>query len=373
MRNRSAISAVLLCLPLLFWRVKLSLLPPPLQDFVTYWASGRLLLTGHDPYSSNAVLLIERSLGWTDPSPLLLLNPPWALFFPAVVGSFSFPAAHYGWYAACILLEIVSVLALWRYFGGEWKHSWIGLLILAAFIPAIVAEHMGQVTPLMLAAFTAFLFALRNERFGLAGICLFGISPKPHLLYLVILAVLLWSVRKKKWKLIATAALSIATAFGITLAFNPNVKNYFDTTHTAIATGCGVGAILRAAFGVQHQSLQFVPVIGGLVWFTWYWKQHRQTWEWSERVPSLILVSICTSPYFWAHDFVLALPSLIAFAVKTKKLDADWLVPSGAFLLIQALIMRVGSVAPIWMPTLSLGWLYYVIASAPVPHPPRLG
>jgi hypothetical protein len=326
-RKNSAISAILLFVPLLYWRVKLLLIPPPLQDFMTYWVSGRLLLTGRDPYCSRAILLIEHSLGWHDASPLILLNPPWALFFPAAVALFPFTAAHYGWYGACIALEFVSVLGLWRYFGGQWRDSWIAVLIVGSLIPAIVAEHMGQVTPLMLAALSAFLFALRGKWYALAGVCLLGISPKPHLLYLVILAVMLWTFQEKRWRLLFTASLGLGSAFAVTYAFNPNVKDYFSATHAAITTTCGVGAILRASFGLQHQWLQFVPLLAGLSWFGWYWKKYRQAWKWSDRIPALILVSICSSPYFWAHDFVLALPSFIAFAVRTKDRKGDWLIP----------------------------------------------
>ena len=300
---RRALLPLVMCAPFLVRRIHLLFTPQPIQDFVTYWAAGRLFLTGQDPYSMNAMLGIERSLGWNYAHTLVMLNPPWTLPFVALLALLPFPAAHHAWLVVSVMLEIACALALWRYFGGEHRQRWIALVVVATFLPAATAEHMGQITPLILVGVTGFLVALCQKRYVLAGVCLLLFGLKPHLLYLVLLAILLWSIQMRKWVVLITPALCAAGASLAAIAFNRNVLGYFhETVQAAVDTPCGVGGALRALFGVQHVWLQFLPSACGLVWFAWYWMRHRSAWVWEERVPLLLLVSIGTAPYFWAHD-----------------------------------------------------------------------
>src|SRR5262245_62398128 len=50
----------------------------PVDDFVEYWAASRLVFTGENPYSTEALLAMQRPLTGSD-KPLIMWNPPWAL------------------------------------------------------------------------------------------------------------------------------------------------------------------------------------------------------------------------------------------------------------------------------------------------------
>jgi hypothetical protein len=363
-KRRKAILAVLICVPLLLARTKVLFTPLPLYDFMTYWAAGRLFLSRANPYSAAAILAVERSLGWPYAAPLIMLNPPWALPLAALLGFFPFQIAHYAWLAVSLLLEAVSSIALWRYFGGEKRHQWIALALLATFLPAGTAEHMGQITPLILAGLTAFLFSLRYKRDLLAGACLLVLGLKPNLLYLVFLAILLWAIRSKKWSLLFSAVLAYAIAASVSIFFNHHVLEYFrGTFHAALDTSCGVGGVLRCIFGVQYIWLQFLPTPIGVAWFALYWKKHRREWQWEERLPLVLLVSIGTNPYFWGHDFILSIPAFIALAVALSQASDDWLNTTELYFSIQLVIMWLGSHSKPWMATASLLWivLYHLL------------
>ena len=180
-----------------------------------------------------------------------MLNPPWTLPFVALLALLPFPAAHHAWLVVSVMLEIACALALWRYFGGEHRQRWIALVLVATFLPAATAEHMGQITPLILVGATGFLVALRQKRYVLAGVCLLLFGLKPHLLYLVLLAILLWSIQMRKWVVLITPALCAAGASLAAIAFNRNVLGYFHETvqarwtrpavweaHCAPSSGC---------------------------------------------------------------------------------------------------------------------------------------
>jgi Glycosyltransferase family 87 len=350
--------AILICVPLLWRRAIFLFTPTLLGDFLPLWAGGRLFITGGNPYSGSAIFAIERYLGWPYTQPMVMLNPPWALPIVALLGVLPFETARWAWLAVSVTLEVISAIALWRYFGGEKRKQWIAVLLLATFLPASGAEQMGQITPLILAGLVAFLFTLRRRNYLLAGACLLILGLKPHLLYLVLLAVVLWAAKGRKWSFAISAIFIYASATIGPILYNHNVLGYFHgTIHAAMDTSCGVGGALRSVFGIQHGWLQFLPTVIGIGWFAVYWIRNRRGWTWEEHLPLVLLVSISTSPYFWAHDFILAIPALIALAVAISRVRTDWLIASALYLLAQVAILGAGRFSMAWMATASLLWL----------------
>jgi len=356
-----AILPLLICIPLLAFRVQLLLTPLPLLDFMTYWAAGHMFLSGGDPYSMGGTYAIYRSFGWPYVQQFVMTAPPWAMPLVALFALLPFHVAHSSWFAASLILEGTSSVALWRYFGGEKRQQWMALLVLATFLPAAAAEHYGQITPLILVGITGFLFALRRKQYVLAGVFLFLFSLKPHLLYLVLLAILLWSIQNKKWFVPITASLMVAGTLLGAIAFNRNVLVYFHgTVHAAMDMKCGVGGALRSVFGEQHEWLQFLPCVPGCIWFAFYWTRYRRCWKWEERLPLLLLVSIASAPYFWVHDFVLGIPALIALGVQVERVKA-WHIAAVLYLVVQELILAGGALRAASVASLLWIVLYFVI------------
>jgi hypothetical protein len=359
----------LCCLPLIALRVWMLFRPFMLYDFLTYWSAGHQFLTGGHPYSDTTMLGPEQLHGMTPAKPQLMLSPPWMLPFVAVMALPSFRAAQIGWFAITLLLNCFSSLGLWIYFGGEKRNAWIAILIALTFIPMGGAEFMSQITPLILACLTALLLLLRSRRYFAAGVMLLGVGLKPHLLYLVLLAGLLWMIEKRAWTLLAGAVAGYGTATFATVLYNPHSLDYFHHTYSAaIEVPCGVGWVLRSIFGTQHAWLQFLPCLFGFVWFLYYWVKHRRQWDWQVHLPLLLVVSVATSPYCWYHDFILILPALIALAVRGAYRSSS--VPV-AYLGAQGLIVLAAMLSPAWMCAASLVWIpFYFFADAVVMRKP---
>src|SRR5262245_49181836 len=70
--------------------------PLPLHDFVEYWAAGRLLLGGQNPYDADLVHELERQVGRTDEG-ILMWNPPWSLPLVLPLGLMGVRTAHLVW------------------------------------------------------------------------------------------------------------------------------------------------------------------------------------------------------------------------------------------------------------------------------------
>ena len=58
--------------------------------------------------------------------------------------------------------------------------------------------------------------------------------------------------------------------------------------------------------------------VAGVLWLVYYWQRHKHSWNWTERLPILLLVSVATSAYAWTFDQVVLLPALMQ--------SAGWLV-----------------------------------------------
>lgn len=362
---KATIPAIGICFILLHARMRGIGWPLPIYDFMTYWAGGRLFLSGANPYNAAAMYAIERGLGWQYTQPLVLLNPPWALPYIALFGLLPFKVVHLLWWGLTMAMEAACAMALWKYFGGEASKRWIALVVAITFLPGGAAERMGQITPFMLAGLTASLLLLHKRRDMLAGICLIALGMKPHLLYLVVLAIICWTVQSRRWK-IAIGAVSIyVLSTAAAIAFNHQALGYFHgSTQAAMDTICGVGGALRSIFGMQMAWLQFVPTVFGSIWFAFYWKKHRNAWVWQQRIPTLVLVSLATAPYSWSHDYVLVFPAVLSLAVALSKTRTDWVAPAGCYFIVQMVIFNMCNGLPkAWVSTASLLWLafYYGI------------
>jgi hypothetical protein len=357
-----AMFALICCLPTLIFTFYVILrVPFTFFDFIGYWSAGHFYLNHQNPYAYGATFAFERAMGWTRSYPLVLLCPPWTLFINAIFGLLPFRISQHIWSLALTSLDGVSAYGLWRTFGGEKRTVWIAALVFLSFSPVITVAHLCQVTPIMLVCFTAFLYCVRTERWVLAGISLVGMSIKPHLLWLVFLAIALWAIRTRRWRMMAAALGTVALLTAGVVAYNPQAMHFFhDAYGPAMATSCGFGGALRLLFGTQHTWLQYVPCVPGIVWFAWYWIRHRRDWSWQEHLPLLLIVSVASSPYCWWHDFILVLPAFIALAVR-----GAWRSPLVAFLWLAIQIPILVVVPEAWRSALGVLWIgFWLVANA---------
>jgi hypothetical protein len=347
--------------PLVFIRLTLLLQlgqsqqPGRIADFVTYWASGRLFLSGLAPYSPQQMLHLERWINPTFSHPQMMLCPPWNLPLFALFGAMAYPIAHLTWFFSSLALDLFSAVGLWLYFGGSRSRLWIPVLLVATFLQMGATEAVGQITPLILAGLTGFLLLSRKNRYFLAGMCLFVFGIKPQLLYLVFLAILIWIVRERRWSVLA-GALTISLLSMLAAAiYNPLSLDYFHSGYkAAIDTNCGIGGILRNIFGRQHTWMQYVPTVFGAAWFVWYTRNQRGRWNWRQHLPLLTLISISTAAYGWYHDFILILPAIIAVTARGAYRSSAALV---CYVAAQVVMMLAGNISRPWMFTAGLLWI----------------
>jgi hypothetical protein len=348
----------------------------PLLDFVEYWAAGRLNVHGENPYNPERIQELEREAGRTSEG-ILMWNPPWTLPLVMPLGLLDCRAAHLLWLTLHFAVLAWCTDALWRLYGGSASRRGLVWLLAFTFLPTLFALTVGQITPLVLLGAVLFLVCLQQKREVLAGAALVLLAIKPHLAYLFWIALLLWCLSERRWAVLGGGLLAGAFALALALMCNPDVleQYWYTLSHRPPAQyrSPTLGTLLRLVLGEEHFRLQFLALVPGLVWFVPYWLCHRKNWDWGERLPLLLLVSMLTAPYgAWPFDLVLLLVPVIQVAAgRCRSARGNLLVRLGspdlraAFLYLAIngvaalqLAVEVEYLAFIWMtPALLLAYL----------------
>lgn len=345
----------------------------PLHDFVEYWAAGRLLLEGGNPYDPELVGALERQAGRTDEG-ILMWNPPWAMPFVLPLGALPVRVAHLVWLVFNLSVIAFSADALWRLYGGPASRRWVALLLACSFVPVAIAIIAGQISPLLLLGAVLFLRFVRGGADLLAGAACALLAVKPHLTYLFWFAILLWAVQQGRWRVLAGGVLAGVVLTGVSMLFDPNVLGEYwhvmTTKPPQQYRSPTLGFLIRLALGEGASfRWQFLPMIPGLIWFATYYMRHRRHWEWSERLPTLLLVSMLTTAYGgWPFDVVLLLVAVLRLAVLRPRLGSLIAHVGINGLALLQLLRGVEYLGFVWLTPALLG-AYVGLLSLPVDEP----
>ncbi len=294
----------------------------PLYDFVEYWAAGQLLAAGENPYDPARVDELERQAGRTGEA-FLMWNPPWALSLVLPLGVLPVRAAHLLWLAVNLLALIAATEVLWRHYGGDVNRPWLAPLVALTFVPALCALVVGQITPLVLLGAALFLPLVRARRDAAAGAVTALLAVKPHLAYLFWVALAIWAIGARRWKVLLGGALTGVALVGVAMALRPTIlADYWQTLKETPAQYASptLGYLLRLALASPWFGWQFVPLAPGLAWLAWWGWRNQKDWDWSARTPPLLLASALTAAYgAWLFDLVILLVPILAAAARLSR------------------------------------------------------
>lgn len=304
----------------------------PPDDYVEYWAAGRLNLYGVDPYEPANLLPLERFAGrkLEDGEAVMMWNPPWTLSFVMPLGALPPRQGQLAWLALGLMSLGVSAWLIWESFIGLGRKRWWAFGLVLTFLPTLFVLQSGQIGPLLVLGAAGFIWACRNGHLRTAGVLACLLAIKPHLVYLFWPALLLDGVRTRSWKMPGAGIIVGIVLSAIPTIANPDVWEQFFAAYVdhppkqwvSPSPGTFLRMMALQARGTEGPSdgmfwVQFVPMSAGLIWFAWHWMKHRREWDWVEQTPILILVSFVTAPYgAWHFDLVLLLVPILHRAAK---------------------------------------------------------
>lgn len=228
------------------------------NDLDQWWAGGRLLLQGQNPYATKV----------PSAAPVLLLLTPLA--------ALPWLAASVLWAVANLVLAVGCVWLMLRLNGGR-LGSLAGALCLALFAALIATRQtleLGQISLLITACVLAAL-RLLGHRPWLAGVLL-GVAVSKYTLAFPLLLICLW---ERRWKPMLAAALTqLAALLAVALVARTNpvtiIRHYLDLSTRILAQtqdysvhllSLGWGALGDVALLLSSAALIVVLV----AWYRW--------------------------------------------------------------------------------------------------------
>ncbi len=303
-----------------------------IRDFIEYWAASRLLAQGGNPYSPEALLAVQHTAGWSGSAPLIMWNPPWSLVFTLPFGFFDFTVGQFFWLMFHVWLVLISAQCLWQIYGKSSQGSRLPWLLAFTFVPTVFVLIIGQITPLVLAGVTSFIYFEDKQKKLAMGVALVVLSIKPHLLYLFWIFLLLWVIEKQLLRLGLGAVLAGLIAALLPLLFNPKVYSEYVALYgiSGILKPLDWPAptlrnLLRLFLGVNDRWVQFAPTAIAIAWAFHHWRRYKHGWNWRDQVPIISVVSVASSIFVWTYDQVVLLPAILEGAAWIRQRPAPWI------------------------------------------------
>lgn len=289
------------------------------RDFVEYWASGHQLVDHLNPYDAEAILRLERSVGFPSGLPALIMaNPPSALPLVFPLGFLGPKTGELLWLLFLLASLVTSVRMVWIMHGRPKNQlHFLGY----SFAPALSCLLSGQMAIFLLLGLVLFLRLHRSRPF-LAGASLWLCMLKPHLFLPFGVALLAWVIITRSYKLLLGSVVAFGLSSAIAFMLDPlgwvNYRQMMIAVRIdRIAIPCW-SVVLRHVVSPHTLWLQCLPAILGCAWALAYFRKHRDDWDWMEHGSLLMLVSVLVAPYTWFMDQVILIPALLHAAYFTR-------------------------------------------------------
>ncbi len=281
------------------------------NDFIGYWSASRLLITGGNPYDENSLRNLEQTIR-PDLKVVEVWNPPWLLLIFAPFGILPFDLALRFWTFCNVFLLVMALFLTWKMAVGSDYQSYFLLILAAGFLfgDTIFLIRIGQISTLILISLVLGVYFIEKEKDWLAGAVLFFTTIKPHLIYLVLAVVFVWSIRKRRLKIWAGMAIAGFSSILVSCFLFPDWLTFYRN------------AIYRMPYSGLYSSTlgSFINVIWGTEVFRYIgilllplafpFSKIIPRIGWLTTVNLSLTISIPLSPYGFSFDQVLLLPAV---------------------------------------------------------------
>lgn len=365
-------------------------------DFICFWTAGELLAEQQSPYDATLETQKQLALGWDKETDGIGLYEFLPYFYPPWFGLLIVPLLPLGYATAKIAWLVINaeLLLASGYLLRRCVPSLprlVPVILVGAFSLSVFAVLMGQTAPLILFLIVATWRLLLAERDWTAGAVLAWLTIKPQVTVILLPALFLWAIRRKRWGLLGgfgttLLALGLASALVVPMwplemlratGRNPLPTDYFPwfgTTWLLVLKTLGLRSWLLWA--------GYLAVAGPLVGLVL-----KRAWSPSGRLKDVIslaaLAAFFVAPYAQPYDFPVLLLTVLALAddwkselAKTALVVAMIIVPYLHIFYAKRVTLwwlppkPTHQVTIFWVPLLVLGlWLATSLRQRPAAQP----
>jgi hypothetical protein len=176
-------------------------------DFICFWTAGNLIANGQSPYDSELQTQLQERFGWDKVEDGRGIFPFLPFYYPYWFGMFFALLVPMGYSAAKTTWLFLNA---WMLFdsGVQARGLVPGVprrippVLISAFFLSIVTLLVGQTTILILFLIIVAWKLMEQGRDLTGGMILAGVATKPQLAAVLILGVLLWAARQRRWRIV---------------------------------------------------------------------------------------------------------------------------------------------------------------------------
>jgi len=351
-------------------------------DLLQYWSAAQIFIAGGNPYDVALLNELQIKAGRPESTDTIVMwNPPLILFL-------IFPLAFFEFKDAAVAFFVIGGVAICGSFYISRKtlknpdrilsdrQGLLQIAFLVTFYPAFLCLAYGQISFVLLLAFSAYLYLdsiHKNDHCSSfwAGVALSFTCVKPHLLFLLYLYIFGSSCKRKSWGTV----MGIAFGVSLLLLFAFVVNHEIFSFYLASASRPPIywqtptlGSWLQGLTGIHEVWVRLLPTLCTALLLVFSMVIHPAFFRLKEAIYLLVPLSLLTSPYGWVYDQMLLLPTAIWIICRSKGIvEADIKVTLLAMLLISSnMIMmfvpaEAGQQVHLWYPAVFFLLVFFLL------------
>jgi hypothetical protein len=336
------------------------------RDFIGYWAAGKQIVRGANPYDAGETLRLEKAVGLGNLQIKITPSPPIGLALVIPLGFLDAKNGLVVWLMAELGCLSSALGILWLTQG---KPATRIHLLGYFFAPALACMMAGQLGIFFLLGISVFL-VLHKRRPFFAGAALLPLTLKPHLFLAVALVLLLWAAWRGTPAVLAGLLVATTASYSAVFGFDRDVWSQYAemmrsnmVQHRFAPT---LSAYFRWDIAPAAVWLEYLPAGAACVWALWYFWSRRDRWNWMDHGLLVLLVSVMCAPYAWLTDETVLLPAVLVGVYRAIEARRSLLPIAifGAAALIELYAnVRITSWYYTWTTPAWLGWYLYATGS----------
>jgi hypothetical protein len=174
-------------------------------DVICYWAAAKNLAAGQNPYAIELQKQVQQAYGWDIAAngfgiyPFLpYYYPPWFAMLWLPLLPLGLAGAKVAWLFLNVEMALLSGYLLSQVVPQA--RSWIVQVVVPMFLFSLACMVLGQTSILILFLMVLGWWLLERQADRLAGATLAWLTIKPQLTAVLLLALLFWVLRQRRWR-----------------------------------------------------------------------------------------------------------------------------------------------------------------------------
>jgi hypothetical protein len=315
-------------------------------DFICYWSAGELLASGRSPYDIALQTQLQQGHGWDKATDglgiydfLPYYYPPWFGLLWVPLLPLGYAAGKVAWFFLNVEFSLVTGYLLKQ--NVPEVRAWMPLVMVPVFFFSLVCMVLGQTALLVFFLIALAWWLLNQDRDRSAGVVLAWLTIKPQVAAVLLLAILLWAIRRHRWAVVwaflITVTLLCALSACIVPSWPAQMWNAQRQTPPPTVYYPWIGNtwfLLLRTLGLEGAGLWALYLVAAVPFLA---VVVRAAWDRATRLSDLFALGVLSAffiaPYGRHYDFpVLLIPALVLLARRLP----DW---AGAALLFTLVVV----------------------------------